>query len=95
MGGKVGRSPQQSLGRLSWHLRVEQMEAWLALWESDLGCPTRDAGVRGSLQLRTTVGVWSSRGKGWIVVPVGSSEVELLGGVPAIRRNEFKGQFLL
>lgn len=86
MGGKVGRSPQQSLGRLPWHLRVEQ---------SDLGRPTRDAGVRGSLQLRTTVGVWSSKGKGWIVVPVGSSEVELLGGVPAIRRNEFKGQFLL
>lgn len=23
------------------------MEAWLALWEPDLGRPTRDAGVRG------------------------------------------------
>lgn len=71
------------------------MEAWLALWEPDLGHPALDAGVRGHLQLRTMVGVWPSKGKGWIVVPVGCSAVELLGGIPVIKRNEFKGQFLL
>lgn len=71
------------------------MEAWLALWEPDLGRPTRDAGVRGHLQLRTTVGIWPSKGKGWTVVPPSCSAVELLGEVPAIRKNELKGQFLL
>lgn len=38
---------------------------------------TVKAEVRGHLQLRTKVGIWSSKGKEWIVVPVGCSAVEL------------------